>query len=113
MSKKKNWHVAILRGARHELEMSPVYHTLRGVCSAVHVTTNAYVDRYPRSAANIHHARSSVINRITELLEGYAWLNSWLRFRLDGVEPNDHPEQLRATRLAWIDDMIKYWENKQ
>lgn len=56
-----------------------------------------------------------VVAHIDQLLEGIHTFDLWLKEKHDiDVNRNDPKQfdQLQATRLAWMDDMIKYWKEQ-
>jgi hypothetical protein len=77
-------------------------------------TPPEHVSRLQRKLAP---AASRVNARINRLLSGYPTLNAWISVELDARNgrtgfkrfiPQD--EKAKQTRLLWIDDMIKWWE---
>lgn len=100
----------ILRLAREVLERIPVTHTWEGICYALHVAADANIQRMPVAA----HDRAQA--RIYELLGSHAYLQNWLvaNGHIDSLEirTEEGAAMLRATRLAWIDDLIAYFEEQ-
>lgn len=100
----------LLRLARELLVGVPVIHTWLGLCHALHVATDQNRARDPIDA----HDRAQ--ERIYELLRPHAYLQNWLMANgyIDSLEirTDEGAAMLRATRLAWIEDLIAYFEER-
>ncbi len=103
----------ILYSARLILDQTPIWVSTRGICLAVKLADNWQTYDDHRSAAY------KVLRRIRTLLgpvERTPCLQDWLiqkRFTTqDELETEVGMRKLRATRLAWIDDMINHFEKK-
>jgi hypothetical protein len=107
MSKKKNWCVILLRQAKVELKKYDVSNTYIGICGCIYDAAISHGGLKGDGPVAVAH--KEVSDRIYDLLRGHAWLNGWL-WGQHSIDPESNPKMLRATRLAWIDDMIKYWE---
>lgn len=84
-----------------------VQRNLPGICRALCQAS--------RQRARIPYAaRMRVTDHIRSLLGPYAYLEGWLIHKA-GIAPSEvyrNPEKLLATRLAWVDDLILYFESK-
>ncbi len=72
------------------------------------------VSKVARTGADLKAVRR-VENRIKLLLGPHFTLDSWLKEHhqeLLKVSHSEYFKKTRLTRLAWIDDMIKYFEGK-
>ena len=105
----------ILYNARLILDQSPIWGTTRGICLAVKLADNWQTCDDHRSAAY------KVLQHIRTLLDPvernpHPYLQDWLikkRYTTqDELETEVGMRKLRATRLAWIDDMIHHFEKK-
>ena len=100
----------MLRLAREILVGVPVADTWSGICHALHVAADQNMWRSPVDA----HDRAQ--GRIYELLRPHAYLQNWLTANghIDSLEirTEEGAAMLRATRLAWIEDLIAYFEER-
>jgi hypothetical protein len=107
--------IDLLRGAAKALRANPYPYTSCGICYYVSKEADKLItaDSDEQHDNDVRDAVHMVHDRIENLLGGDGiYLYHWLWDR-HGIEALANPEQLRETRLAWIDDMIKYWENKR
>jgi hypothetical protein len=109
-----NVQVQLLKRAKVHLNaMTMAWYTV-GVCYCVQRAAsdmiNATVNDHRR--LDIANAARLVKQLIRRRLGCYIYLQDWLETE-HGIKWLDDLPKLHATRLAWIDDMIKYWENKR
>ena len=78
------------------------------ICNAVKIADGGMPGLYP--ATTIQGRK--VVSHIVKLLNGCDTLSEWLDFKhgITSFTFSDNVSQLQATRLAWMDDMIQYWE---
>jgi hypothetical protein len=72
------------------------------------------VDRVCPNNKKAQCARDKVVNHIQRLLGRHYTLGRWLQEK-GFVPPNNidnYDPRMIATRLAWLDDMIQYFETK-
>ena len=72
------------------------------------------VEKVARTGADLKAVRR-VTNRIAMLLQPHFTLDSWLKehhHEVTKVSSSEYFKKTRLTRLAWIDDMIKYFKQR-
>jgi len=74
------------------------------ICSALHAVS----EDYPDMSEEVQYLKTWV----QKMLGSCGTLESWLRESRIHLNPIDHPEKLRVTRLAWIDWMIAELEKE-
>ena len=108
----------VLRAARRALMEHGPCETYFGVCAAVFKGAISLILAEPPEFEyeDIDYASARVALRIGDLLGNSRWLTSWLvqnkhatRKEIDTAKGRD---KLLQTRLAWVDDMIRYFEKQ-
>jgi hypothetical protein len=108
-----HWHVQLLKCATDMLQAAPVTAYNRGLCWAL---DRAWCYLFKETSSVVEQDQLSaalyIVKRmITEQLGWYLHLQDWLEGE-HGINWRDDLPKLRATRLAWIDDMINYWSKQ-
>jgi hypothetical protein len=110
MMTAQNWHVKILKRAKVELQRQPVDDPYAGVCLAIEMAKYHLFRHNPCNMdGTIEEARFQVKCELLRRLGNHAFLQDWL-YHQHGIYWRGDLPKLRVTRLAWIDDMIKWWE---
>ena len=80
------------------------------ICNAVKIADGGEPGMCPATTTQ----GRKVIAHINHLLDGYSTLSEWLseKHGIVAFAFSDNATQLQETRLAWMDDMIAYWEAK-
>ncbi len=111
-------HALLLRDAKRCLQAQPLRKDNYGICAALYVAhVNLKEIASPTAQDKILMYRTHIEDRIVELLEGHPWLNGWLLgngFASKAeLESDAGRRKIRQTRLNWIDDLIRYFEEKE
>ncbi len=112
--------IEILQGARARIENGKDEFICLAAADAAGYYDNAYNQAWLKTTAAV--SLDQVLSHIRRLLNGCFTLNSWLSLHHpelvktpDGcfIENDNYKQKMRETRLAWIDDMIRYFEEQE
>ncbi len=94
-----------------------VYDTGTGICAAIGVIRDKALSalRTFSDKEQVYDASNRLFSHIGGLLGSREWLSSWLvangHTTREFLNTPEGKQKIFNTRLAWFNDMIKYWEN--
>ena len=112
--------VEILQGARVLIENDRDEFICLAVKSAAGFYGNAYDQGWLKTTTAV--SLDQVLSHIRKLLNGCFTLDSWLSKNHTelvktpegcDIEDATYKQKIRETRLAWIDDMIRYFKEQE